>query len=370
MPTPLPSVAAFAQFSIQDEGREHVRDLLLNVPDWQVWIDQIELHGLSGFANKHIGEQRLVVPDALTAPLKALKMRHLAASQARYKALQEIDVAFAAEKILYLALKGAALAPDLYGEPYLRPMRDMDLLIPRVDIHRAGECLRGLGYTMPDSQPSKFMRDMHQLPNATKTIDGFICSVELHHDGISREVPGHFYYPESAEDLQTVTWNDLTFRALEDVVMLHQVARHLEGLHPSATLKLINVMDVVGLAQRVLLAGQFERLQRDYPHVLNTLRCLHLLTPLPVELQAVLAPMPVKPVSGVGEIMGSLRNALNVKRPFSERLRLLFRPSDWWLHLYYGVDPDKSLLWVKWFRHPLRVGNWLSRRIFSALLGG
>ena len=31
----------------------------------------------------------------------------------------------------------------------------------------------------------------------------------------------------------------------------------------------------------------------------------------------------------------------------AERLQLLFRPSDWWLHLYYGVDPDKSLFWVK-----------------------
>ncbi|RBP53499.1 nucleotidyltransferase family protein [Arenicella xantha] len=370
MHIPLTSVAALAQFNIDSEGREHVRDLLLNVQDWQEWIDQVEIHGLSGFSNKHVTELHLPVPEALNAPLKALKMRHVAAAKARHKALQEIDAVFKRENLPYVALKGAALAPHLYGDAYLRPMRDMDLLVPRADLNRSGELLREIGYSMPDAQPSRFMRDMHQLPNATKTIDGFICSVELHHDGISREVPGHLYYPSNAAHMQTIEWDGLTFSALDDVRMLHQVARHLEGLHPSATLKLINVMDVIGLALKVLEAGRFDQLRSEFPHVINTLRCLHLLTPLPPQLLAELAPMPIKIVAGVGQIMGSLRNALNVKRPMSERLTLLFRPSDWWLHLYYGVDPDRSLFMVKWVRHPLRVANWLSRRIFSALLGG
>jgi hypothetical protein len=152
--------------------------------------------------------------------------------------------------------------------------------------------------------------------------------------------------------------------------MLHQVCRHLEGLHPGAALKLINVMDVIGLAMRVLELGKWLELERSYPHVLNSLRCLHLLTPLPVSLEKRLAPLSKKSISGTGEIMGSLRNALVHEQPFVERVRLLFRPSDWWLHLYYNVDPDKSLFLVKWFKHPLRVMNWLSRRLYSRLLGG
>jgi len=87
-------------------------------------------------------------------------------------------------------------------------------------------------------------------------------------------------------------------------------------------------------------------------------------------LQTQLAPLPSKKITGVGEIMGSMRSALVEKKPFRERLRLLFQPSDWWLHLYYNVDPNKSLFWAKFVKHPLRILNWLSRRIYSGARGG
>jgi len=95
---------------------------------------------------------------------------------------------------------------------------------------------------------------------------------------------------------------------------------------------------------------------------------------LPASLQEQLQPLfnntTSKTISGVGDIMGSLRSALVQKQPIGERLRILFQPSDWWLHLYYNVDPNKSLLWVKCVKHPLRILNWLSRRLYSRLRGG
>lgn len=370
MHTPRPSVIALARFSFSASELEQARAALLAEDDWQAWIDQIELHGLSGFANKHIDEHELPIPDAVRLPLKALKVRHQSAAQARYKVLCEIDAAFRANNIPYLGLKGAALMPYLFETGYLRPMRDMDLLLPKSVLNKAADVLRDVGFELPQEQPSKFMRDMHQLPNATKMVDGFKCSVELHRDGISREVIGHFFYPESDEARQTIQWDELEFETLEDVKMLHQVCRHLEGLHSGAVLKLINVMDVIGMAQLVLEQGKWARLKVEYPHVLNSLRCLHLITPLPEPLQKVLQPLPDKNLSGVGEIMGSLRNALMAERSIKERYQLLLRPSDWWLHLYYNVDPDKSLFWVKWFKHPMRVTNWLGRRVYSGLLGG
>ena len=370
MHTPLHSVTALARFELVGDHLLYAKEVLSQETDWQEWINQIELHGLSGFANKHMDEHKLPIPEALVLPLKALKARHRAASQARYQSLSEIDKAFKEKGIPYVALKGAALMPYLFKEGYLRPMRDMDLLLPRSALHKAADCLRDIGFDLPEAQPSKYMRDMHQLPNATKTVNGLVSSVELHRDGISREVAGHFYYPESGSSVQMIRWGELSFQALEDVQMLHQVTKHLEGLHSGAVLKLINVMDVIGLADHVRAAGKWPRVEQEYPHVVNTLRCLHLLTPLPDRLKEQVGRLPDRSPEGVGQIMGSLRAALLKKAGLIEKLKPLLLPSDWWMHLYYNVDPNKSLFWIKLVRHPMRVSNWLLRRFYSSLLGG
>jgi len=370
MHKPLESVIALAQFSLSGVYLDNANRLLKTETDWPRWLNHIELHGLSGFANQHIEQHNLPVPTNIRMSLKALNIRHKSAADVRYQSLCEINEVLKNKNIPYAALKGAALMPYLYGEAALRPMRDMDLLLPRKFLRQAANCLRDIGFDLPKEQPSQFMRDMHQLPNATKTINGFTSSVELHRDGISREVTGHFYYPQRDQDLQSIVWRDLEFQALEDLKMIHQVARHLEGLHPSAQLKLINVMDVIGLAEMILKKGQWSQLNDQYPHVINTLRCLHSLTPLPAALQAELDPLPRKVPHGVGQIMGSLRSALLAKAPLKQKLMPLLSPSDWWMHLYYNVDPDKSLWWIKTVRHPLRVSNWLLRRMYSRILGG
>jgi len=328
MHKPLESVVVLARFNLSDADIERATAALKNETNWQEWINQIELHGLSGFANKHIDDLSLPIPDALRMPLKALKARHTAAAQARYQTLTEISNILNERGLPFLALKGAALMPHLYREGYLRPMRDMDLLLPFDAEYQAADCLREIGFDVPTTQPSKYMRDMHQR------------------------------------------WGDLHFNALEDVQMLHQVSKHLEGLHSGAVLKLINVMDVIGLADHIRTTGQWRRLEAEYPHVINTLRCLHLLTPLPTALQQQVGNLPIQTPQGVGQIMGSLRSALQSKIPLRQRFKRLLLPSDWWLYLYYNVNPNKSLLWIKLVRHPLRIANWLLRRVYSRVLGG
>ena len=344
--------------------------MLADTTDWQSWMEQIELHGLSGFASQHVAAYNLPVPAQQQLALKALNIRHRAASNARHKALSEIATAFAASSLDWVALKGVALMPYIYKKGELRPMRDIDILMPIAQLPEARSVMISLGYSLPQEQPSKFMRDMHQLPNAAKMVDGFMVSVELHNDGISREVPGHYFYPQDPAQHQTIDWDGLPVNALTDLDFAHQVSKHLEGLHSEAVLKLINVMDVIGLANQIAANGKFEDLVKRYPHLLSTLKCLHLYTPLPHSLQAHINNMPVKPIQGTGQIMVSLRTALLANYSLPQRFGLLLRPSDWWLHLYYNVDPNHSLLWVKWVKHPLRILNWLSRRVYSRILGG
>ena len=46
----------------------------------------------------------------------------------------------------FLVLKGAALAHLVYGDPRLRPMRDVDLLIRKADAGRALDVLTRCGF--------------------------------------------------------------------------------------------------------------------------------------------------------------------------------------------------------------------------------
>jgi hypothetical protein len=370
MHKPLQSVVAFAHFEFDQEMASHAQRMLDQVDDWQEWVNQVELHALSGFVNKHIKDYQLSIPEQVKQVLIALNFRHSSAATARYKTLCLIDEAFSKSGIDYLALKGVALMPRLYQQGQLRPMRDMDLLLPKSQLMDAAQALKSVGFDLPNDQPSKYMRDVHQLPNATLDVDGFTSSVELHHNGLSREIDDNVFYPETESQLQTIQWQQLAFNGLDDVTMLHQVTRHLEGHHSGAVLKLINVMDVIGLANEVHKQGRWSELMRAYPHVINTLRCLHLHTPLPMALQQELSPLPHSKPKQVGQIMGALGPVLIDQKGVKNKLKALLLPSDWWLHLHYNVDPDRSLLWVKLVRHPFKVSDWLSRRLYSWIRRG
>jgi hypothetical protein len=42
-----------------------------------------------------------------------------------------------------------------------------------------------------------------------------------------------------------------------------------------------------------------------------------------------------------------------------------FLPSDWWLRLYYGVGPSRTLFWHRWVWHPLAILNFVRQLVFE-----
>lgn len=357
-------------FALSETGAAELGALLAKVTHWQPLIRDAELYAVANLLLKHISEHDLKVDMSAHLSLKALALRHRKVANARYKVITEISELFSANDIPLIALKGLALAPMIYPEDRFRPMRDMDVLVPQNKEALAAELLREIGFNLPRQQANKYLRGSHQLPNATKKVDGFTISVEVHHDAFSRDVVGHLRYQDIAADLQTIKWRDLDVTTLGHSQMLHQVSRHLEGLHPGAVLKLINVLDVIAYSEQYIDEINWREIKSDYRHVINTLRCLHLVTPLSQALQDKIGGVVESPVSGVGEIMLPLTSVFNKRHSFKKKLNLLFKPSDWWLYLYYNTSPDKSLLLIKYWRHPLRVMTWLWQRFYSRIMGG
>ena len=76
-------------------------------------------------------------------------------------------------------LKGAALGWLAYPEPYLRPMSDVDLLIPRDALDRALGALEEAGFRLPPAGHREFWEEAwYDLPVGAP--DGTDAAVELH----------------------------------------------------------------------------------------------------------------------------------------------------------------------------------------------
>lgn len=353
--------------------KQLVKHLLSELNDQKNLLNKLEKNGLAPLFYSHVNHHGLQLETCLALALKSLVLRHQAVAKARYQALTELSEAFQAEQVLWLALKGAALAPSLYESVDQRPMRDMDILVPKKDLKKVSTIMRSIAYKLPEQQPSKYMRGTHQLPNAEKNINGFKISVEIHHNAISQDANDSLEFEDIESPIETVQWDALSIPVLPKELMLHQLCRHLEALHPEGNLKLINVLDVVGFAEKNQHKLNWQLIHECYPHILNTLQCLNYITPLTQDMTNIVGINSVgikenSPINGVGEIMLPLTTIFSVQCGFFERLKLLFLPSDWWLHLYYGVQPNCSLLFVKLVRHPLKLSKWLLNRLISRIL--
>lgn len=356
--------------SLTDAEASAVQAKFNTVDNWQSLLADAELYAISGFVFKHVNEHQLEIPNNVMLALKGLAIRHQSAAKARHKTVVEITKAYADQGIKFVALKGLGLAPMIYPDVRLRAMRDIDILVPPEKKHQAGAILRDLGFDLPDEQASKYMRDSHQLPNATKKVDGYTISVEVHHDAITRDVSGHLNFDEASGQIHAIDWDGVALNVLNHELMLHQVSRHLEGVHPGGVLKLINVMDVVLYSEHFIDQIDWQVIARDYSHVINTLKCLHLIMPLSEKLQAIVGGVPSVRPKDVGVIMPALSTIINKRRKLNEVCNELFLPSDWWLHLHYNCDPSSSLLVVKLLKHPCNIAKWLFNRLVSRLLGG
>ncbi len=344
--------------------------LLPEVKDWQGLTSEMELRGIAVLFYRHAMKHHLPVEKHALLAFRGLAMRHKAFANTRYAAVVDIHRAFAAANIPWIALKGLALAPMLYANLADRPMRDMDILVPKEQLSAAADVLRELGYHLPEEQPSKYMRGTHQLPNAELHKDGFLISVEVHHNAIGQDANGSLEFHDIKQDTVLVEWGEIQFLTLPHEQMLHQLCRHLEGFHPAGKLKLINILDVVGYAEQYRQILNWKAIREQYPHILNTLRCLHLIVPLSSELRRVIGGVANPDVKNLADIMLPLSWIFSQRYSWRQRLPLLFAPSDWWLHLYYSIPPQKSLWVTKVVRHPLKVMQWLANRLISSLLGG
>jgi putative nucleotidyltransferase-like protein len=134
-----------AAFPLQDAA---VPASVVSPPLWAEVVTAAERHGLATllYAALKAPGQRVQAPEHILETLRGIYMRTSALNHWAYQELDYWLERFEREHIRVILLKGCALASALYDETQLRPVGDLDLLVPRIDAERARGLLVAQGY--------------------------------------------------------------------------------------------------------------------------------------------------------------------------------------------------------------------------------
>lgn len=272
--------------------------------------------------------------------------------------------AFEQADIEAIFLKGIALSYLVYPQPYLRLMRDIDLLVPETQARQAQQCLADLGFKAPVPSAQAPLPDKHLEP-ATRQAHGMTLSVEVHHNLFNAAHPHSMPFEGVTGPLQPFQIGSLTAHTLGHADMLWHLCQHV-AYHANVwePVRLVWVADIMGFVARYATDIDWQRIATQYPLVLKTVSLMHCLNPLPDEI---LAQVPIKVghiPSGIGEdFYGWPRASFGAQweKGLWRILQETFFPSEWWLRLHYTLDGVEPLGWYRWFKHPSYVLGWVAQ---------
>jgi hypothetical protein len=121
---------------------------------WETWRQRASLGKLDGGSRRLLpllyrNLRALGIDDPAFVEFKASQRHNWFKNQSLFHQSAQTVAALTAHGIPTILLKGASLATRFYADPSLRPMTDLDLLVPEADGGRAHECLLKLGW-QPD----------------------------------------------------------------------------------------------------------------------------------------------------------------------------------------------------------------------------
>jgi hypothetical protein len=332
---------------------------LKKIQDWDNLIARLEQHGLATVTLNLIRSGNISINNDAQKTLVGLEIRDRYRWRQLQSALLDVHTAFRKSGIEFTCIKGSAIANMVYPEPHYRPMEDLDILISGAERKEAQRALADAGFmtTMPYTG---HLRHHHHLPPMVRGANGSKVMVELHTQGLSRDhslviTNDNLAGPRYQFEINGVEFN--TLGHIDHLILLtrHTFSRRLE-------IRLLGIMDILRYCSRYFDEIDWRRIQKQHPFILNTLRCLYPVTGIPEQLKSVVPQITSIP-SGIGEGMMPLTEIRSRRLGFWTKLKYLFLPSEWWTHIFYNVPPEKSLLTVRFFYHPMRLLRWLRLRL-------
>lgn len=317
------------------------------VSDWSGLLTLAEAHGVAPLLYHHLRQRLADLPGSVPRQLKALYARHRRANEVRLRVLREVLEVFEASGVLVTVLKGPLLIDRVYGDPGLRPMGDLDLLVPPGQAMPAQHLLRGMGFHAYDARSAhRFLRHNHLGP-AVRHADGVAVQVEIHHDAFELGLGPSLQAGARAPDAMVFSAAGHQAYSLPPVEMLWHLCRHCVGLRHR--FRLIWAADIIGFAETFDSAIDWIRVRRRYPFVRSTLSLLHCLAPLPEPVGSRAQVTAGRTPRGLGEdYRGWPRVGWGESASLGGRVNLLRHtlvPPEWWVRMNYGAGTGPAGAW-------------------------
>ncbi|TXT37594.1 MAG: hypothetical protein FD135_3490 [Comamonadaceae bacterium] len=169
----------------------------LSPQDWQALLKMVRQHRLGPMLHWQLGQvhAHLTIPPECRAEWARSHKKNTLRNLLLQRELLLVHQLFKNAAIPYMALKGAYLAYHAYPNPALRPMRDLDILVPKDQVLKAYQILLDAGMShMEDYQgsPEVVMALYKHLPplrSASGQVNVELHSRLFHHESEGRPQP-------------------------------------------------------------------------------------------------------------------------------------------------------------------------------------
>ncbi len=335
--------------------------------DWQALLNQAEQEGMAPLLKKHLDESAAAYPAPAQRSLAILVKRHQNQARVRHQVLLEVLQLLQEAQVDVLVLKGAALSYTLYPDPWLRPMRDIDLLFRAGEAHTAHQLLKRHGFYQA---AAVIPTDHFHLPPLYRDAGETKICIEIHR-GLYPNCPP--WYPvvdfeRLFQGGQKFTIGSYQARTLADEEMLHYLYQH--GFHAPLTyepFKLVNAADLTGFVENHFTTLDWPMIDERFPLLPRAVPLLHHIAPWnPEKIDADWLPQrPLEPRAYNGWPHKRLKELRGEGLQLPAILRSTFLPSKWWLGIYYGSLTRLERLFCLLWKHPRQVYWWA--RLYRSL---
>ena len=166
------------------------------------------------------------VPSAIQDVLRFSYSVTWMQNQKNFRELETVSHLFAGAKIPVVLLKGLCFALTIYPDIGLRPMGDMDVLVPQSSLNEAVQIATSLGYSEAKPEASPGLRDLLYHEVCLQKAGSLSTILEIHHSlvadkAFSYSVPVDWFWE------QTKPLNALPPMHIENLLMLTPTAQLL-----------------------------------------------------------------------------------------------------------------------------------------------
>lgn len=306
--------------------------------------DNLLHHRLGPLVHWQINHYGLSAPSELRAALAVQALRARRQSGQINRAAVAISDCLAQAGIESVVLKGAAVAHLAYQAPWLRPMDDVDILVPDRAVRDVQKALKSIGLELRPPR-TRVERLSHHWPVAVLNQQGEMVFVEVHLKVLPTRLGQPMPLDRLMRPLHVVDSPEGQIHTLhpEDAIAT-QIARFR---HLTEIFRAISLADVIGLAETHCHAIDWQRLGHRVRGLARIGSVLQSATPLSEPLCDVLGLDP-QALSGRIDLTSGGYRGWPVNTHLKQRiaqpgklqlLRETVRPNGWWPQLAYGRSP-------------------------------